>query len=54
VDEDEMFRVFNMGIGMTFVVTPDDISAVKDVLKCLTEVCEIGFIVSGKNKVVLK
>ena len=54
VDEDEMFRVFNMGIGMTFVVSPDDISAVKDVLKCLTEVCEIGFIVSGKNKVVLK
>ena len=54
VDEDEMFRVFNMGIGMTFVVTPDDISAVKNVLKCLTEVCEIGFIVSGKNKVVLK
>jgi len=54
VDEDEMFRVFNMGIGMTFVVTPDDISAVKDVLKCLTEVCEIGFIVSGKNKVILK
>ena len=28
--------------------------AVKDVLKCLTEVCEIGFIVSGKNKVILK
>jgi len=54
VDEDEMFRVFNMGIGMTFVVSPDDISAVKDVLKCLTEVCEIGFIVSGKNKVILK
>ena len=54
VDEDEMFRVFNMGIGMTFVVSPDDVSTVKDVLKYLTEVCEIGFIVSGKNKVVLK
>ncbi len=54
VDEDEMFRVFNMGIGMTFIVTPDDVSAVKDVLKYLTEVCEIGFIVSGKNKVILK
>ena len=54
VDEYEMFRVFNMGIGMTFIVTPDDVSAVKDVLKYLTEVYEIGFIVSGKNKVVLK
>ena len=54
VDEDEMFRVFNMGIGMTFIVTPDDVSAVKDVLKYLTEVYKIGFIVSEKNKVVLK
>ena len=54
VDEDEMFRVFNMGIGMTFIVSPDDISAIKDVLKYLTEAYEIGFIVSGKNKVVIK
>ena len=33
VDEDEMYRVFNMGIGMTFIVNPDDIGAVTDALK---------------------
>ena len=47
VDEDEMFRAFNMGIGMVFIVAPDDIGAVTDALKNLTDVYEIGAIVKG-------
>jgi len=51
VDEDEMYRVFNMGIGMTFIVNPDNIGAVTDALKDLTDVYEVGFVVSGKKHV---
>ena len=54
VDEDEMYRAFNMGIGMTFVVSPDDIGAVTDALKNLTDVYEIGSVVNAKTKVLLK
>ena len=51
VDEDEMYRAFNMGIGMTFIVSPDDIGAVTDALKDLTDVYEVGFVVSGEKHV---
>ena len=54
VDEDEMYRAFNMGIGMTFIVSPDDIGAVTDALKDLTDVYEIGSVVNAENKVILK
>ena len=53
VDENEMYRAFNMGIGMTFIVSPDDICAVTDALKDLTDVYEIGSVVNAKNKVLL-
>ena len=54
VDEDEMYRAFNMGIGMIFIVSPDDIGAVTDALKDLTDVYEIGSVVNAENKVILK
>ena len=54
VDENEMYRAFNMGIGMAFIVSPDDISAIVDALKDLTDVYEIGSVVNAKNKVILK
>ncbi len=54
VDEDEMYRAFNMGIGMVFIVNPDDVGAVKDVLKELTKVYEIGAIVDGNSIVSFK
>ena len=53
VDENEMYRAFNMGIGMTFIVSPDDIGPVTDALKDLTDVYEIGSIVNAENKVLL-
>ena len=54
VDEDEMYRAFNMGIGMTFIVSLDDIGDVTDALKDLTDVYEIGSVVNAENKVLLK
>ena len=54
VDEDEMFRTFNMGIGMVFIVDDKKVSIVKDVLKNLTEVYEIGSIIHGNKNVKIK
>jgi phosphoribosylformylglycinamidine cyclo-ligase len=54
VDEDEMFRAFNMGIGIVFIVNSSDVNSVKDALKYLTDIYEIGGAVNGKNKVILK
>jgi phosphoribosylformylglycinamidine cyclo-ligase len=53
VDEDEMFRAFNMGIGMVFIVDSADANSVKDALKDLTKVYEIGTIVSGDKSVII-
>ncbi|MDP6755282.1 MAG: phosphoribosylformylglycinamidine cyclo-ligase [Candidatus Marinimicrobia bacterium] len=53
VDEDEMVRAFNMGIGMVFIVDENDVSAVKDALKDLTEVYEIGSVVDGDGVEIL-
>jgi len=50
VEEREMYRTFNMGIGIVFILSADDVSPVKDTLKTLTTVYEIGSIVNG-NKV---
>ena len=51
VDENEMFRAFNMGIGMIFIVDSTDVNSVKDALKDLTKVYEIGSVVSGEKNV---
>jgi phosphoribosylformylglycinamidine cyclo-ligase len=55
VDEDEMFRVFNMGIGYVLIVAPDFADAVKEKLeKSGQTVYDIGVIAEGKKTVVLK
>jgi len=51
VEEDEMFRTFNMGVGMAFIVSPNDVDSVKDALKDLTDVYDVGFVVSGEKHV---
>ena len=47
IDEDEMFRAFNMGIGMVLIVNLKDVNGVKDLLKGLTDVYEIGIVSSS-------
>lgn len=49
VNEDEMYRAFNMGVGMVFIVDSNDVHSVKDVLSELTPVYEIGTVVSGEG-----
>jgi phosphoribosylformylglycinamidine cyclo-ligase len=52
VDPEEMFRVFNMGIGMVAIVDKKDVSALQRAIPEQTFV--IGELVEGKKKVVLK
>jgi phosphoribosylformylglycinamidine cyclo-ligase len=48
VDEDEMFRVFNMGVGMIVVVAPDQADAVLDRLRGRREgAWKLGRVIPG-------
>jgi phosphoribosylformylglycinamidine cyclo-ligase len=52
IDVEEMFRVFNMGVGMVLIISPDDVDAV---VKRLDQMRQkyyfIGNIVKGNKKV---
>lgn len=55
VEEEEMFRVFNMGIGFVLIVAEDFADSIARKLKSLGEqVYEIGRATTGTGKVVLK
>jgi len=50
VPDDEMFKVFNMGIGMTLIVAPEEAEEVKAVLvKKREKAYRIGEIIAGKK-----
>jgi phosphoribosylformylglycinamidine cyclo-ligase len=51
IDAEEMYRVFNMGIGMIVIVAPEDVSAVQAAIPEETYV--IGQLIPGEKKVVL-
>ncbi len=52
---EEMYRTFNMGIGMILIVDQKDVETVKENLASRGEtVYEIGRIVNGDGPVVLK
>ncbi len=52
IDDAEMYRTFNMGIGMILVVSPEDEAAVRGQLSSRGESCyEIGSIIAGDGKV---
>ena len=55
VDWHEMYRTFNMGIGMILIVDAADVDRVKANLESRNEaVYEIGHVVSGEGPVVVK
>ena len=55
VEEEEMFRVFNMGIGFVLVVAPDFARSISAKLKKYGEkVYKLGTITAGTGKVILK
>jgi phosphoribosylformylglycinamidine cyclo-ligase len=51
VDSLEMYRVFNMGLGMLIVVKPEDVT---HILNTIDEVTRVGDIVAGDGSVQLK
>ena len=55
VEESEMFRVFNMGIGFVLIVAPDFAQSIKKKLtRWGQKVYRIGTISTGTGKVILK
>lgn len=56
VSEEEMYRVFNMSIGLILIVPKSEKEKIESVLKEYPEfqIYEIGKIISGNNKVILK
>jgi phosphoribosylformylglycinamidine cyclo-ligase len=55
VEEEEMFRVFNMGIGFVLIVAEDFAESItKKLTKYGERVYKIGRITTGAGKVVLK
>lgn len=55
VEEDEMFRVFNMGIGYVLIVAPDFADSIgRNLQRWGEKVNRIGTITAGSGKVVLK
>jgi phosphoribosylformylglycinamidine cyclo-ligase len=55
VEEAEMFRVFNMGIGFVLIVAEDFADSIKKKLtKYGEQVYKIGRITTGAGKVILK
>jgi phosphoribosylformylglycinamidine cyclo-ligase len=52
IEEPELLRTFNCGIGMVIAVRPDDVNAAREALKASGEtVFEIGSVVTGEGRV---
>ena len=54
IEQKEMFRTFNMGIGMVVVLDKKHINSVKTALKKHSEAYEIGYVVLGDKAIQLK
>jgi phosphoribosylformylglycinamidine cyclo-ligase len=51
VPDADMWKTFNMGLGMVFVVRPDSVPAAR---RAVPELMEVGEIVRGKNEVEIR
>jgi phosphoribosylformylglycinamidine cyclo-ligase len=54
VSEFEMYRTFNMGVGMVVVTAAENVQAVKAELEESGPVFEIGRVVRGNREVTIK
>ncbi len=55
ISKKEMFRVFNMGIGIVIIMPPGQFNRAKDIAGEMKEdIYNIGTIVKGKGKVIIK
>ena len=56
VEQEEMYRVFNMGIGLVLIVPADEKEKIEKILSKFPnfKIFEIGKIISGHKKVILK
>ena len=51
IEESEMFRVFNMGVGMVIITDDKASEAIKEIMKDVTDVYDIGTIIRGNREV---
>ena len=49
VEEDEMYRAFNMGIGIVFIVDNDSVNPIEKALNGITNIYAIGEVIEGEN-----
>lgn len=55
VDDNELLRTFNCGIGMVLIVASSDVEAVKSSLAaCDTSVYDLGTLISGEKEVIMR
>lgn len=55
VPESEMYRTFNMGVGMVIICAPSDAPVIKTHMKSLDQQCyEIGHVITGEQEVIFK
>lgn len=53
--DDEMYRTFNMGIGLAMIVNPEEIAHIKEQMALFPafKLYEIGIVIEGLNKAIL-